>query len=70
MRAETELTKAQIDSQTTLAKAEKNEDIAQQRIAASREKDAMDAELKTQKSYSEILRQVKDAEEKSEPQGD
>ena len=70
LRAETELTKAQIDSQTTLAKAEKNEDIAQQRIAASREKDAMDAELKTQKSYSEILRQVKDAEEKSEPQGD
>tara|TARA_R100001443_G_scaffold24308_4_gene36639 strand:- start:7738 stop:10161 length:2424 start_codon:yes stop_codon:yes gene_type:complete len=66
LRAQTELTKAEIDSQTALAKADKNEDIAQQRIAASREKDAMEAELKSQKSYSEILKQVKDAEEDSE----
>jgi len=66
LRAQTELTKAEMDAQTSLAKAEKNEDIAQQKIAASREKDAMDAELKSQKSYGEILKQVKDAEEKSE----
>ena len=66
LRAQTELTKAEMDAQTALAKAEKNEDIAQQRIAASREKDAMEAELKSQKSYGEILKQVKDAEENSE----
>ena len=66
LRAQTELTKAEMDSQTALAKADKNEDIAQQRIAASREKDAMEAELKSQKSYGEILKQVKDAEEDSE----
>ena len=66
LRAQTELTKAEMDAQTALAKADKNEDIAQQRIAASREKDAMEAELKSQKSYSEILKQVKDAEEDSE----
>ena len=66
LRAQTELTKAEMDAQTALAKADKNEDIAQQRIAASREKDAMEAELKSQKSYGEILKQVKDAEEDSE----
>lgn len=66
LRAETELTKAQIDAQTELAKAEKTEDIAQQRIAANREKDAMEAEMKAQQSYAQILKQVKDAEENSE----
>jgi len=66
IRAQTELTKAELDAQTSLAKADKNEDIAQQRIAAQREKDAMDAEVKTQKSYSEILKQVKDAEDKTD----
>jgi hypothetical protein len=66
LRARTELTKAELDAQTSLAKADKNEDIAQQRIAAQREKDAMDAEVKTQKSYSEILKQVKDAEDKTD----
>jgi len=66
LRARTELTKAELDAQTSLAKADKNEDIAQQRIAAQREKDAMDAELKTQKSYSEILKQVKDAEDRTD----
>jgi hypothetical protein len=66
IRAQTELTKAELDAQTSLAKADKNEDIAQQRIAAQREKDAMDAEVKTQKSYSEILKQVKDAEDRTD----
>ena len=66
LRAETELTKAEMDAQVALAKADKNEDIAQQKIAAAREKDAVDAELKAQKSYGEILKQVKDAEEASE----
>jgi len=49
-----------------MMKAEKTEDIAQQRIAANREKEAMDAELKSQKTYADILKQVKDAEKKSE----
>ena len=66
LRAQTELTKAEMDAQVALAKADKNEDIAQQKIAAAREKDAVDAELKAQKSYGEILKQVKDAEEASE----
>ena len=66
IRSQTELAKAQLSSETELAKAEKTEDIAQQRIAANREKDAMDAELKSQKTYADILKQVKDAEEKSD----
>ena len=64
--AQTELTKAQLDAQVTLAKADKNEDIAQQKIAAAREKDAMSANLKSQETYSKILKEVKEAEEKSE----
>ena len=66
LRAQTELTKAEMDAQISLAKADKNEDIAQQKIAAAKEKDAMEAELKSQKSYAEILKQVKEAEENSE----
>ena len=66
LKAQTDLEKAQIEADVDMFKAEKNEDIAQQRIAANREKDAVDAQLKTQKSYADILKQVKDAEEKSE----
>tara|TARA_R100001244_G_scaffold39406_2_gene35472 strand:- start:1035 stop:2375 length:1341 start_codon:yes stop_codon:yes gene_type:complete len=66
LRAQTELTKAEIDAEIEIMKADKTEDIAQQRIAANREKEAMDAELKSQKTYADILKQVKDAEKKSE----
>ena len=66
LRAQTDLTLKEMDAQVALAKADKSEDIAQQRIAAQREKDAMDAELKSQKSYAEILKQVKDAEESTD----
>ena len=66
LRAQTELTKAEIDAEIEVMKADKTEDIAQQRIAANREKEAMDAELKSQKTYADILKQVKDAEKKSE----
>ena len=66
LRAQTELSKAEIDAEIEMMKAEKTEDIAQQRIAANREKEAMDAEMKSQKNYAEILKQVKDAEKKSE----
>ena len=66
LKSETDLEKAQIEAEVDVFKAEKNEDIAQQRIAANREKDAVDAQLKSQKSYADILKQIKDAEEKSE----
>tara|TARA_R110002051_G_scaffold2190_2_gene11303 strand:- start:3144 stop:5585 length:2442 start_codon:yes stop_codon:yes gene_type:complete len=66
LRAQTDLAKAQLSSETELAKADKTEDIAQQRIAANREKDAIDAQLKSQKQYGDILKQVKDAEKESE----
>jgi len=66
LRAQTELTKAEIDAEIEIMKADKTEDIAQQRIAANREKEAMEAELKSQKTYADILKQVKDAEKKSE----
>ena len=56
----------EIDAEIEVMKAEKTEDIAQQRIAANREKEAMEAEMKSQKNYAEILKQVKDAEKKSE----
>ena len=66
LRSQTDLAKAQLSAQTELAKADKTEDIAQQRIAANREKDAIDAQLKSQKQYGDILKQVKDAEKESE----
>ena len=66
LRAQTELQKAEIDANVTIQKAEINEDIAQQRIAAQREKDQIDQQIKTQESYAKILKQVKDAEKGSE----
>ena len=66
LKAQTELQKAEIDASVTIQKAEINEDIAQQRIAAQREKDQIDQQIKTQESYAKILKQVKDAEKGSE----
>jgi hypothetical protein len=66
LRAQTDITLKQLDAQVALNKADINEDIAQQRIAAAREKVALETKLKGQEDYADLLKEVKDAEDKND----